>query len=388
MNWTDLVQRVLFTREDGTKVEAEMMFLALDKPKDVKKLRGLQLTGGWPNEIKELPWEAISMLFGRCGRYPRRGEVDPYWYGLVGDTNAPDEDHWYYKLAEEEKPEGWCFVRQPPAVIKRGDKWEVNPGADNLHNLPEGYYENQIAGHDDDWISVNLGNNYGFVKDGKPVHPWYNDQVHCSPELLEPDRKQEVVLGLDFGRTPACAFAQKDAMGRWRFVDEFTSNNMSAETFAPELKRYIDQNYSGFTFKMGWGDPSGGAGNQSTDRTPFDILRSNGIVASPTSSNDPLMRRASLSSPGMRNCMDGRPALLISPKCKMLRKGLAGGFCYKRVQVSGEKYADKPDKSEYSHIVEAAEYALQGEGEGSAAVHGKPAFRAPVKINQYNPMRR
>ena len=63
--------------------------------------------------------------------------------------------------------------------------------------------------------------------------------------------------------------------------------------------------------------------------------------------------------------MAGRPRLQITKKCKMIRKGLAGKFCYRRVQVAGdERYTDEPDKNEWSHPVEALEYALQGEGEG------------------------
>ena len=390
MNWTDLTQQIEFDKEDGTKVKAEFIFLALDKPQDVKKLRGLQLTGGWMNEAKELPFEVVSMLFGRCGRYPKRVDSPPYWFGVIGDTNSPDEDSWYYDLAENKKPQGWVFVTQPGGVYKDTvtGSWPVNPGADNLHNLPSGYYENQIAGNDDDWINVNLANNYGFVKEGKPVHEWYNDGVHTSSDLIQPDRTRPIYLGFDFGRTPACAMAQKDSMGRWTFIDEFTSTNMSAENFAPELKRYLDTEYSQFKFDFGYGDPAGGDGNQSTDRTPFDILRANGIMAGPTSSNDPLIRRAAISSLGLRNCMDGKPALVISPKCKMLRKGMAGGFCYKRVQVSGEKYADKPDKGIYSHIVEAAEYLLQGQGCGSEAVYGKPTFSAPVRAKSFDPFKR
>ena len=390
LNGTDLVQNIAFTLEDGTRVKSEFLFLALDKPQDVKKLRGLQLTGGWLNEAKELPYEVVSMLFGRCGRYPKRNEVPEYWYGVIGDTNSPDEDSWYYDLAENVKPEGWIFLTQAGGVFRDAatGKWSVNPDAENAHNLPIGYYENQIHGNKDDWINVNLANNYGFVKEGKPVHPWYNDMVHTSRDIIKPDRSRPIYIGFDFGRTPACAIAQKDAMGRWVFIDEFTSDNMSAESFAPELKRYLDQEYSQFKFEYGYGDPAGGDGNQSTDRTPFDILRANGIFAGPTRSNDPLIRRASISSLGLRNCMDGKPALIVSPKCKMLRKGMAGGFCYKRVQVSGEKYADKPDKGIYSHIVEAAEYLLQGQGCGSAAVHGKPTFQAPQKVKQFDPFKR
>ena len=67
--------------------------------------------------------------------------------------------------------------------------------------------------------------------------------------------------------------------------------------------------------------------------------------------------------------MDGKPAFTIYPKCKMWRKGLMGGFKYRRVQVIGdEKFTDEPDKNIYSHICEAGEYGLQGAGEGRGAI--------------------
>jgi hypothetical protein len=45
--------------------------------------------------------------------------------------------------------------------------------------------------------------------------------------------------------------------------------------------------------------------------------------------------------------------------------------------VSGDKYTDEPDKNEYSHPVEALEYALQGEGEGRQAISTQHIHRAP-----------
>ena len=89
----------------------------------------------------------------------------------------------------------------------------------------------------------------------------------------------------------------------------------------------------------------------------------------PTNTNKPLIRRASIINPMKRLCMDGKPAFLISPKCRMWRKGLAGGFKYRRIQVIGdEKFTDDPDKNIYSHICEAGEYALVGAGEGQEAI--------------------
>ena len=82
--------------------------------------------------------------------------------------------------------------------------------------------------------------------------------------------------------------------------------------------------------------------------------------------------------------MDGKPRFIVLPKAKTIRKGLQGGFCYRRLQVSGEKYTDEPDKNEYSHPVEALEYGLQGEGEGRQALsRSSNSFSRPhqAKVN-------
>ena len=371
-----------FELEDGTIVEAEVIFIAFDKPIHVKKARGIQATGVWLNETKEIPKAVIDMLDLRHGRYPSKKEgITPTWHGMLGDTNAPDDEHWYYEFAEETKPEGWVFHRQPGGVYKDGDKWVLNPNAENLNNLPKDYYKLGMSGKKDDWIKVNFANEYGFVIDGKPVHPWYVDSVHCQDINFTPSKDIPIILGFDFGRTPACEFLQRTSMNRWVAFDEFLGEDIGAVAFSPELKLYIDANYPGYQFR-GWGDPSGENKNQSNDETPFKILRANHIPCSPTQSNDPLIRRAALETPMKENCMDGKPRFIVLPKCKKLRKGLQGGFCYRRLQVSGEKYSEEPDKNEYSHPVEACEYALQGEGEGKQALMAANSqFNQPIQMN-------
>ena len=41
-----------------------------------------------------------------------------------------------------------------PAVQKF---WLVNPEAENINNLPQGYYEQQLGGKDLDWIQCYVG---------------------------------------------------------------------------------------------------------------------------------------------------------------------------------------------------------------------------------------
>lgn len=367
-----------FDLEDGTRVKSELVFVALDRPDAVKKLRGAQVTGFWLNEVKELAKPIVDMADLRHGRYPSMatGGIKPTWHGMIGDTNAPDEDHWYYNLAEEVKPENWTFHRQPGGLHRKGEKYTLNMNAENIHNLPDNYYIAGKEGKTLDWINVNLCNEYGFVREGKPVYPEYVDSVHCMEENYKIDYSLPLRLGIDFGRTPAAAIIQYiPGMGRYVGVDEFVSEDMSAALFAPELKRYLDQNYPGVIFEVGGGDPSGISKGQATEDTPFKIMRKNGINCQPTHSNDPLLRRASIVNSMTRLCMDGKPAFLISPKAKVWRKGLAGGFTYKRVQIAGdERFHDEPDKNKYSHVCEAGEYGLMMAGEGRKAL--RPAETA------------
>lgn len=361
-------------------VRAEIMFRALDRPDDVKKLLSLELTGAFINEAREIPWAVIKMVRGRIGRYPSKRDGGPSWYGLIMDTNPPDEDHWWYRVFEEQKPDGWKLYRQPSALAD---------DAENIENLPADYYTNMMQGADHEWQRVYVMGEYGFILEGKPVYPAYVDSVHCLPEVYVPVKNQPLILGFDFGRTPACAIIQYDkGMGRYIGVDEFLAEDMGADRFAPELKHYLDVNYAGYKFKTGYGDPSGGFGNQSTDKTPFQILRKFGIPAVPTKTQDPLIRRSAIGNPMRRLCMDGKPAFMISPKCRVWRKGLMGGFNYKRVQVSGdERFSDKPDKNRFSHICEAGEYGLQGAGEGVAAI-SRMNIKKPKVVRTIRPHNR
>jgi len=378
-----------FDLPDKTSVKAELIFLALDRPDDIKKLRGTQATGFWLNETKEMPREIIDMCDLRHGRYPPKNQEGCRWHGMIGDYNAPDEDHYLYEWASGVQPEGWRFYHQPGGLIKTDKRdatgkaiYKPNPNAENLKNLPDNYYVKGSANKPEDWIDVNLCNQYGTVIGGKPVHPWYVDSIHTSPEIIEPDKGKPIHLGFDFGRTPACMLAQYDkVLSRWVFIDEFGAEDMGADRFAVELKLYLLREYEGFKLAMGYGDPSGSNKSQSTDDTPFKILNAAGLSVVPTVTNDPDIRRASLSQPGGRLCMDGKPALLVSPKCKMFRKGMRGGFCYKRKMISGERYHDEPDKNEYSHYVEAGEYLCQGGGEGIKAITPVDAVTEPITLD-------
>lgn len=369
---------------DKTKVQTEFIFLSLDRPADVKKLRGTQFTGFWWNEVSEADRANVDMADLRHGRYPsiKSAGVGYTWRGMICDTNAMDEDHWYYKYAEEETPGNWKFFKQPGGVYDTGEKhpngrvvWAPNPEAEGVVNLPdqERYYIDGLEGKDDDWIKVNLANQYGFAVDGKPVHPEYIDDIHCTEFIPDIKDIKVLYLGLDFGRTPAAAIVYRDEVyGRYYVIDELTSINMPASEFGPELKKYLDLNYPGKPVG-GHSDPAGSSPGQEVNDSAIDLIAAAGIPCIPAPSNSVTMRRAAVARPLRENAMDGRPRLLVCKKAKMIRKGLMGGFCYRRMQISGsERYHEEPDKNMYSHPVEALEYVLLSIGERVEALKPPP----------------
>jgi hypothetical protein len=57
------------------------------------------------------------------------------------------------------------------------------------------------------------------------------------------------------------------------------------------------------------------------------------------------------------------------------------------MEVSGERYADKPDKNMYSHIHDALQYMMLGAGEGRALLNNQTQSKpvvAPRNFDVFN----
>lgn len=341
-------------------LDMEVLFLALDRPEDVKKLLSLELTGGWINEAREVQKEILDALTGRVGRYPSKKDGGCTWSGIIMDTNPPDDQTWWYQFSEMETPEGWRFFKQPG-----GD----SPNAENVANLPVGYYSRIKAGKDDDWVKVYVRSEYGFVTEGRPVFPMFRDRIHVSPEILAPVPKFNLLLGVDFGLTPAAVIGQKLPDGRWFIIDEFVATDCGVQRFAESLKAYCIRHFPDHYIDTGWGDP---AGNQRghDERTAFDIMNTYCNFRKlpektwrPAPTNDLTMRKEVVIGT-LSRLIDGNPGILISPTCKTIRKGFNGGYHYKYVKTgNGTQVHETPAKNEYSHPHDALQALLLGGGE-------------------------
>jgi hypothetical protein len=362
--------------DDGTRVDFEVLFLAIDKPGDVDRLLSLEVTGAWINEARELPKAVIDMITGRVGRYPPKFMAPLTWSGVFMDSNPPDNDHWWYHLAEEDKPDNWAFFRQPPALIPQNGRYVANvgqitgiPPAEGVQHQPKGfnYWLEQIGGKDKEWIKVYILGQYGSVFDGKPVYEnQYNDLVHVSRDPLKVYNGLPVILGWDFGMTPACAFSQLTPQGGLNVVREEWAEFAGLKQFASTvvLPR-LALDFPNMPV-ISWTDPAGAQSAQTDEQTCLDVLLDLGVPSHVAPTNKFLPRREAVAT-FLTRMIDGKAGFQLDPSCIRLRKGFQGGYMFSRIQVSGpERYHDMPVKNEYSHIHDALQYNALGALYGSA----------------------
>jgi len=359
--------------------ELKVLFRALDKPQDIKKLLSLELTGAWFNEAREIPYTLIKNMRPRVLRYPPAKTAPDAWHGIIMDTNPPDDMHWWYTKFEEDRPKGFELFRQP------GGKTEH---AENIGNLVKDYYDIISDGEDQAWIDVYINGNYGFVMEGKPVWPQFNEGVHVAHKPIDPIDDVLIEVGIDFGLTPAATLMQQDPMdGQWIVLDEVVTQDMSADEFAElAVIPMMRGKYAGFKFNI-TGDPAGVGRAQSDKTTPFQMLRAAGIDATPAHTNDFTIRTEVIAKKLRTMVAGGGPALIISPTCKYLRRGMAGGYKYRQLQVSGEvaKHNPEPEKNIYSHVCEALQYAMLGAGQDSSLL-GQDNWGKPLDYSSIDRM--
>lgn len=354
-------------------VELELIFLAMDREDDIRKMKSLEVTCAYINELSEVPQGVLPHLKGRLnGRYPSNQFCnEPYWSGIFADTNPPDTDHWIYKAFELDPVDGYRIFHQPPGLIKDEDeKWAENLEADNAVNLAKehpqrkgvkiyDYYTKLASGQTQEFINVYCLGKYGSVGLGKKVFSEFNSDMHAR-ETLEAIQGDPLYLGWDGGLTPACVVVQFTPRGQLLILREFTAEDMGVRTFAesvvlPGLRRYFP-----YCPKIGVSKADPSAVKRDEIMAEFSFigeLNKLGIETTPAATNN-LEPRLNAIRFFLNGMVDGKPRFLISKQgCPVLYRGFTKDYLYKRVAVAGEeRYRNEPDKNMSSHPHDALQY--------------------------------
>lgn len=376
------MHELLFALPDGTAIEFIHEFVAIGDNDIEEFMRGYEPTAFNFEELDLLAMEVLRQGRFRWGRYPRMDEGGPSWYGATATCNAPIIDGEFYNEIFLNTPDDVDLVRLPGAF---------DPGAENRQNLPAGYYEGHLQG-DKYLVKRMVHNQPAPSRSGKPVHEEFNDFLHVAATEIEAIPGLPLVLGMDAGGDPCAAFNQKLAGGRWNCIDELVSEHgTGAVKFANRLNEFLMDRYPGWhrmptSHEREWGwnplhglprpnitawcDPAATYGGDANSAAEADwawcdiVSYRTGIRVQGAPTNNTTDRREAMKRM-LEHMPDGRPGFQLSPRCKMIRAGLAGQFRYRKMQIAREeRYTDEVDKNAHSHPCEAEEYALLGGGEG------------------------
>lgn len=356
-------------------VECEVKFRGLDDANDVRRLLSVQCSFAIFDEFREIHRDIFEAMQGRLGRYPDKSMVphrkewghdkkgDPIG-GCVTDDGKPNKHVW----GMSNPPDVDSFWEQILTVPPDNAEVFFQPGgleheADWTKFLPADYYDNLAEGKTADWIDVYINGKFGKSLAGQPVFRAFRSDFHVAKQPLIPLRvasdpvqssERPILIGADFGLTPAAVLGQIDARGRLLCYSALTSEGMGALRFIREkLKPHLAQKFPGMQTLV-IGDPAGVQRSQTDERSVFDIFKQEGFRIIPARTNALPGRIAAVDN-WLGRQIDAGAAVLLDPHdCKPLIVAMRGGYRFK-INPKGE-VAEQPDKNMHSHIADAMQY--------------------------------
>jgi hypothetical protein len=369
----------IFTLRFGD-VECEVLFRALDTADDVSKVLSLEVTFAVLDEFVQIPSEIREGLSGRCGRYPPKIEGGPTNFGMWGASNPGEEDTDWYKLLIEEKPSNVEYFHQPSGLSLE---------AENIENLPPGYYDNLAKGKSDAWVAQFIRAEWGYSVAGQPVVPTFNRELHVAKTTLMPNPHLPLVIGYDPGIVhSALIFTQMDLYGRMLVYDALPLEGYGAQRMATDrlIPMLRTTKYAGLEVIIA-PDPAANSRTQNDETTVVEGLRRKEFKTWWTvkvGDTNLLTPRLEAVEHFTTRLTEKGPALLICPVGgKPLIRALQGGWRYKKTKAGDDR--PEPDKNVSSHpgdgLTYAAQYHVKNEARtgrrGQQVVQRLPRFSNP-----------
>jgi hypothetical protein len=199
--------------------------------------------------------------------------------------------------------------------------------------------------------------------EGKPVYADYNRTLHARPSKLVPETGIPLLLGVDFGLTPAILLTQPSGR-RLRVLKEFVETDGSIDKLGNIVWNHLQMHFlpwlHGDDLIICYVDPAGFQRAQTDARTCADILRKIGfrkVLPGPVGwevrrkSVEDLLTKTYGEGPGLEICED---------ECPILIEGFGGGYMYPEKAIEIEPSMIRPLKNKYSHIHDALQMVTYG----------------------------
>lgn len=223
--------------------------------------------------------------------------------------------------------------------------------------------------------------------EGFPVYPEFS-KLHILNERPEPQPGIPMLIGIDFGLTPAAVIGQMQE-DQLAIFEEIVEINMGATRFYERVSSHIRLHYPAFSdLKKNWLcfiDPAGLQRSQTDESTCAQALcgpDGRGFVPRP----GPIAweeRRKGVVQFLQKLTKNGPAFQLYGPGCPMLLKGFEGGYRFDEKAVDKEPTKLRPIKDAYSHPHDALQYLCAGIRDATAQLRRaipRPAYSITSQV--------
>lgn len=201
------------------------------------------------------------------------------------------------------------------------------------------------------------------VFDGSPVFEDYSPHRHETEWEQEPHLGLPLLIGWDFGLTPAAVVAQLRGQ-TIHIIREYVAQHEGISTFAPTVMRDLAVRYPNWSdmkehFRH-YIDPAGLHANQVDARTCAQEMMKSGIRSIFPGPIDWEARRTAVEHFLITHTKDGPALQLCKKDAPLLAKGFAGGYVYLEKHMQIEPGKPRPVKNKYSHPHDGFQYLCGG----------------------------
>jgi hypothetical protein len=373
--------------------QVEMEFRAIGNQTVEDALRGLEATAALVNEADRTHPDILTFLAGRVGRF-NDGDpdlvVDP---AIFLDLNGCDDENWTHRVLVEKQlgedvleavrafSEGRELIEyfeQPPAILEGSDYpkgWMVNPAAENVENLPPGYYERQYVfakmRGNQQYIDRMLRSKFTPPASGRSVFPEYIPELHSGE--MEPVAGIPLLIFADQGLIGAVLICQM-VKSQLRVLDEiacvFETDDdeihvvqMGGETLGRQVAELLAVRYAGFRIGDAICDPAGAAGEEAVNFKSWRQEFQKGLghkVRKARVPRNALAPRLKAVRGFLNRAVGAERALKVHKRCTMTIRAFRTKYYYVRVGkgTAGDGfYSDVPKKVQgYADLMDALQY--------------------------------
>lgn len=375
--------------------ELEVEFRAIGDRSVEEACRGWEVVAVLIDETDLQPAELLAYLSGRVGR---SSDLDPSMVvdqQIIMSLNAPYMDNWVYGLAIEKNLGDWVdpalseILGTRPLLTTFIQPGGREPGAENLHNLPRGYYQLQVAAnrHRPDYIARMIDNKFVPMQHGQPVNPQFDYTAHVRE--LDWDKSRMLIVGFDQGLYAAAVASQRLALGQLRSLREVVSfrdngilSKLGPTAFGQMVKAMLAEHFPDVreeNIRL-VGDPAAWAASDREDSEHDWILafrQAIGLKPHRAKTN-----KAALRNEAVWRAMSARDGYAVDSRhCPHLIKGHLGGYRYAKGDMKDGETRGHLDIADtvFTHVCDAEQYAAVEGAHVIADIRGRQR-RAGARI--------